>query len=143
MFARIALRVVLSVLLMLLILAGVAALGWSAYNAGFAQGIAQNGARSLPGGGAAQPFWSWGGPLYGFWLGPLGCLVPLAVLFLLFALLRPLFWLGMGGHHMGGWGAYGERRKHFRDMAEEWHRQAHAESSTEQAPGSKMGPTQA
>jgi hypothetical protein len=133
---RIALRVIFSIVLIVLVLGGAAVLGWMAYNAGLAQGVAQNNVAVAPqaSGSAAipvYPFRPWAGPWYGFGFGPLACLFPLLFVFLVFALIRSVFWMGMGGHRFGGWGPrgpLGDRQQGFREMAEEWHRQAHSKA---------------
>jgi hypothetical protein len=136
MFARVAWRVVLGVVLVGVIAAGLAAIGWVAYNTGLAQGAAQSGAAApAPGAVPAMPLYGYA-PFffhpYGF--GWLGCLIPLFVIFLVFAVIRPMMWgPWMGGGHRG-WGMHGRfggegPRQHFREMAEEWHRQAHAAES--------------
>lgn len=141
MVGRYALRVVISIVLFLLILGGAVALGWMAYNAGLAQGVTQSTAvqGSQAVGPATAPFYPvrfWAGPWYGFGFGPLGCLFPLLFFFLLFALIRPLFWMGMGNHPFGGWRRHGPFTDHpqgWQEMAEEWHRQAHAKDEPETA----------
>jgi hypothetical protein len=133
---RFALRVIFSIVLIVLVLGGAAVLGWMAYNAGLAQGVAQNNVAVAPqaSGSAAipvYPFRQWAGPWYGFGFGPLACLFPLLFVFLVFALIRSVFWMGMGGHRFGGWGPrgpLGDRQQGFREMAEEWHRQAHSKA---------------
>lgn len=139
MFGRYALRAVISVILALLVLGGAIALGWMVYNAGVAQGVAQGSAAQVaqavgPAAGPIYPVRFWSGPWYGFGFGPLACLIPLFFLFLVFALTRPLLWMGMGGHRFGGWGRHGPSADHpqgWREMAEEWHRQAHAKGEQE------------
>ncbi len=149
MFARSALRTALGVLIVLVIAAGILALGWTVYNAGVAQGAAQSGASVAPQGAGPgiAPFYG-SGPYFfhphGFGFGFLGCLVPLFVVFLGFALLRMVMWgpwmgpghfgPGMHGRFRGeGWrGRWGE-------MAEEWHRQAHARGSTGPSAGAEEG----
>jgi hypothetical protein len=143
MFGRIAWRVALSVLVVVLLFGGAAALGWWAYSAGLAQAAAQGGTQLAPQTGpvAVVPFWPWGYPWFGF--GPLGCLIPLAILFFVFALIRPLIWFGMGGHRHEDWaqrGPFMGRRHHWREMAEEWHRQAHANQGSD-APEEKPSGT--
>lgn len=146
MFARSAWRIALGVLVVLVIAAGILALGWMVYSAGVAQGAAQSGA-GIPTGGNA-PFYAYPPHFlhpYRFGFGFLGCLVPLFLLFLVFALIRPMMWgAWMGpGHHgpwtHGHWRGEGLRGR-WGEMAEEWHRQAHARedagASTEANEGS-------
>ena len=62
MFARIAWRVALGVVLVGVIAAGLAAIGWFAYNAGVAQGAAQSGAAIASQGAApgSVPLYAYG-----------------------------------------------------------------------------------
>src|SRR3989304_4530429 len=92
-------RIVLSILLALVILAGVAALGVYAYKAGVAQGLLQS--DKLPalvpeGGRGFYPYHHFGAAFYhrpfGFGFGCFGLLLPVLFLFLLFGLLRGLLW---------------------------------------------------
>ena len=131
MFERSAWRIALGVLVVLVIAAGILALGWMVYSAGVAQGAAQSGAAVTPEG--AVPFFAYRPYFfhpYRFGFGFLGCLVPLFLVFLVFALIRPMMWGGwMGpGHRPGMHGHFrGEGlRQRWGEMAEEWHRQAHA-----------------
>jgi hypothetical protein len=132
-------RIALGFLLVVALLAGVAGLGWYAYNAGVVQGLAQAGAAAAPSAGAPipAPFYAYGPSLwhpFGLGFGMLGCLFPLLILALVFPLMRFLFWRGTGGFGHTGPGFCGPRgasgregwRRHFRERAEEWHRQAHA-----------------
>ena len=78
-----------------------------------------------------RPF-GWGGGGFGF----LGCLFPLLGFFLIFALIRGIFW---GGHWGGrrGWGGHGWGGPSGQDfgpggqglppMFAEWHKRAHGE----------------
>ena len=139
MFARIAWRVALGVVLVGVIAAGLAGIGWWAYNAGVAQGAAQGGAAIASQGAApgSVPFYAYGPyrfHLYRFGFPFLGCLIPLFVIFLVFAVIRPMMWGPWMGAGHRGWGMHGRfggegPRQHFREMAEEWHRQAHAGES--------------
>ena len=135
-------RVALGVVLVVALAVGAAALGWSAYSAGLAQGAAQSGGQVAPQAAGPYPFYAYG--RYGFHpfgFGFLGCLGPLVFLFVVFALFRLLFWGGMGRHRHWGWGPKGpfmpdEFRNHWRERAEEWHRQQHGEQPAESG-GSK------
>jgi hypothetical protein len=99
-----------------LLLAGAAALGISAYNAGVAQGIAESG-RMIAAPPAATPFvYVWPRP-WGFGFFPF---FPLFVLLLFFLALRGLFWRG----RWHGGGRY--RYEGVPPVFEEWHRRAHA-----------------
>jgi hypothetical protein len=126
-------RVILGVALTLALIAAGAALGWVAYQSGVAQGIS-----AAAGGAAAPPPFAPYGPYFmgPFGFGLLGCLVPLAFLFLVFSLFRLIIWGGIGHHGHRGWGPgrgfFPEgMREHWRQRMEEWHRQAHAGGSGE------------
>src|SRR5437762_2113387 len=92
--------------------------GMLAYNAGLARGLAS----SAQAGGAAPMVWP------GYWFHPFGFVFPLFFLFFWFAAARFLFW-------GGPW----RRRWHYAPtqgvppMFEEWHRQAHERTKTEDA----------
>jgi hypothetical protein len=121
------LRIAGAVLLTLLLVGGAAALGYMAYSAGVAQGAAQAGAQIAP---SAGPVPSYGYPMVGyppFGFGFLWCLGPLFFLFFLFFALRLVF--GGWRHHgpwgwKGGWGS-DEMKNHWRERAEQWHREMH------------------
>ncbi|MGA2820928.1 MAG: hypothetical protein ABSB61_09140 [Anaerolineales bacterium] len=135
MFARIAFRVVASVVLVLLLLAAAGGIYWVAYHAGLAQGVQEG--RSLTGGAAPAPIYTYGPywfPPFGWGLGLLGCLVPLVFLFFVFSLVRLLVWGGgrRHGHRgYGGPGFYGHEGGpgHWHEMAEEWHRRQHGKDA--------------
>jgi len=133
-------RIVAGIVLLLVLVGGAAALGWRAYNMGLAQGAAQSGVQVGP-----QPVAPVPAPYYGryapypyhpFGFGFLGCLAPLFFLFLVFFLFRMIFWGGMGRHRHWGWGAKGpfwpdDMPNHWRQRAEDWHRQQHGEAPKE------------
>jgi hypothetical protein len=106
--------------LILIVVVGLVVFG--AYQAGLAVG-----AGAGPGtAAAAAPYgmrfwgwgWGWGFPLF---FHPLGFLFGLFFLFLIFWIVRALFWGGRG--HRGDWhGSWEDRR---RDAFEAWHREAH------------------
>src|SRR5689334_10240606 len=93
--------IVFRIILTLVLLAVVAGLGFVAYNAGLAQGLAQQ----IPAAGDAakgpyvygygMPFMHPYGGFHAF--GFLGCLAPLLLLFLFFGVMRALIW--HGPHH--------------------------------------------
>ena len=94
-------RIVLGVVLVVALIAAAAALGWMAYNAGVTQGAAQGAGAPL----AVAPYAMYGPHFMApFGFGFLGCLAPLAFLFLVFGLFRLVVWGGMGRHMHGGWG---------------------------------------
>lgn len=111
-------RVLGGIVLVLLLVAIVVGVGWSAFNAGLMQGMVIGGAQALPPAEGTAPTvpnpmpWRfvgpWGGQPFGlgwgfhpFGFGLLGCLVPFLFFLLILALLR----LAFGGpRHFGGWG---------------------------------------
>lgn len=99
-----------------LLILGAVLVGGIAYEAGIAQGIATTG----EGVRAVAPYGYW--HPFGFGFGFLGVLFPILFLFLIFGLVRAAF----GPRHRGGPGAW---REGPRTMFEEWHRQAHGETS--------------
>lgn len=116
-------RMVIGIVLVLALVAGVAGVVTHAYNLGVAQGLVQSGKLPAPGPGVGPypgyPYgYPYGYPFHGpFGFGFFGFLWPILFLFLLFALLRGMFWRGQG------WGGYSGRGVPRR--FEEWHRQAH------------------
>jgi len=130
---RTGLRIALGVVLVVALIAAAAALGLMAYNAGLAQAAAPGSVAPLGVAPYGMP-----GPHYmaPFGFGFLGCLVPLAFLFLVFGLFRLVVWGGMGRHMHGGWGPRGGfmpdgMREHWRQRMDEWHQAAHATGSGE------------
>jgi len=120
-------RIVLSVLIAVLLIAGAIGIGAYAYNFGVAQGMADSGKIVAPVAGAVPfPYFygPWGFHPFGF--GFLGCLFPLLFFFLLFGMLRALIWGGRWGRH----------HRHWDDgtvppMVEEWHRKMHEPKTAE------------
>ncbi len=126
-------RVIWRVLLALVVIGALAGLAVFAYNAGVARGVAEGANLTLPEGAPGPGIGP--GPFYGypyfyprpfgFGFGFLGCLFPLLFFFLLFGLIRGMFWRGRWG-----WGGhYGPWEKGRPPMFEEWHRRAHGEST--------------
>jgi hypothetical protein len=114
----------LAILLTLLLVAAVIGAGTYVYNAGVTQGLAQSGKLSGPDGTVA-PYVYGPYPHFGFW--PFGLIGGLFFLFLLFGLLRLIFWRGQRGW---GWRGDPERWKdHVPPMIEEWHRKMHESQS--------------
>jgi hypothetical protein len=128
-------RAILIGLLALVLIAGAAGVGVYAYNAGVAQGMVESGKITVVEGGPyAYPY---GGPFFFhrpfFGFGFLGCLFPLLFFFLVFGLLRSIFWRGPWGWGRG-WGhhhGHGPWGKDVPPMFEEWHRRAHGGASSE------------
>src|SRR5258708_5381840 len=135
-------RVVLGIfVVLLLVVVGVAAGGY-AYNIGVAQGLANSGKLVAPqGDGVVAPYY-YGAPFFyhpfGFGFGFLGCLFPLLGFFLIFSLLRLVFWGGGWGGHRGwgrrglGWPEgdgqnFGPGGPCVPPMFSQWHKRAHGE----------------
>ncbi len=126
-------RILAGIVLLLVLVGGAVAVGWSAYNMGFAQGAAQSGTQVGPQAVAPVPVPYYYGPYAPYMFHPfgfLGCLAPLFFLFLVFFLFRMVLWGGMGRRHHWGWGPKGpfspdDMPNHLRQRAEEWHRQQH------------------
>jgi len=108
-----------------LFLAGAAAIGIGAYNAGVAQGLAESG-RLIAAPPAGAPYvYVWHRP-WGFGFFPF---FPLLFLFLFFFVVRGMLWRGRwhGGWRSGGYDG-------VPPMFEEWHRRVHSRTSE---PGSR------
>jgi hypothetical protein len=115
MFWRIGLRVLLGIVL----LAAAAGLGVYTYNLGVAHGLtlnlAANPASGAPAGGVVYPPYYPGFPgwHFGFGFGIFGLIIPILFFFLIFGLVRRLFFFGMAGRWMGGhWGGPGNLGMH-------------------------------
>ncbi len=117
-------RIVWGILLVLLLIVGAVVLGTSAYNRGLAQGMAVSGADKAPASGTV-PYPYFPGPFFwrpfGWGFGFLGFLFPLFFIFLIFALVRGLFWGGYRGWRRGPWMESGT----IPPAVEEWHRKMH------------------
>ena len=116
-------RFLLSLVLVFVIVVGAAGLGTYAYNAGVAQGLAQSGQIAAPD-GAVAPYYA---PRYyhpiDFGFG--GFLFSCLFIFLIFGLVRAIFW-------RSHWGMHGRRwNSDFPPMAAEWHRKMHDTKSNE------------
>jgi len=133
-------RIVLGILITLLVIVGAVMVGYYAYQAGIARGLADSGklVESAPPDG--RIYHDWGGPFafhhrFGFGFGFLGCLFPLLFFFLLS---RLLFWpRHWGWRRHGPWG-HGPWEHGAPPMFDEWHRRAHGNPpgpGTEPPPG--------
>jgi hypothetical protein len=111
------------VVFLLLALAGAAAIGAGAYQAGVQHGFVEAGrTAALPVEGAS-PVYIVPGAWHGPWHGGFFPIVPLVVAFFLVAfVVRGLAWRGRGGCGPGGRGG---RRDGVPPVFEEWHRRAH------------------
>ena len=100
---------------------------------------------------APVPAYGWGyGMGYGwhpFGFGIFGLLFGLFFLFIVFGLIRAIFWGGRRGWGSGGWGGPGDRGsdsryernpwiERFGPSFEEWHRRAHESQSSSEPPTS-------
>ena len=141
MFRQFVLRGVLVLLLLALVAGGV---GWLAYNAGVARGLADSGKVALPAAGVV-PYPYLGGPFFFGWgLGPFNCLLFFFGLGLIFLLVRSLVWGGpfwrrpFGHHAWGGpgtpWGAHRAWEKGYPPIFEEWHRRMHGQGEPSAPP---------
>ena len=129
-------RLIARILMAILLIAVLAGFGVMIYNAGVARGLATStdfpgpvpdgtpGAPGVPG-RWVNPYYGYGyGPFirpWGFGFFPFGFLFPLLFFFLIFWLIRGLFWRGWGGPRYYGWGGPNQVPPPF----EEWHRRAH------------------
>jgi hypothetical protein len=117
-------RTVFWVAIGLLLIGMVAGVGYWAYNAGLAHGLAN--AHAAAGGArvVVWPRWELGFGFFPFF--------PIVFFILLWVvLLRGLFWRGRGWGRACGYG-YGQG---VPPQFEEWHRRAHGQSETEPTPG--------
>ena len=128
-------RFFLGIVLTLLFVGLLASVGWTAYNAGIAQGMVQNGTIVVPSSGAVLP----NAPMYygafgfhrPFGFGIVGCLAPLFFFLLLFALFRFAFRPHWGGPWMrGGWDP---SQGDMPERVKEWHRKLHEQESAAKA----------
>ncbi|MEX0788100.1 MAG: hypothetical protein WD040_04810 [Anaerolineales bacterium] len=123
------------VLIALLLIGTAAAVGYYAYQAGMARGVAESASITAPPAGAMPmaPFYFHPRP-FGFGFGGLGCLVPILFFFLFFGLLKSMFWGGRWGwghgHGMGGH-KYGPEGSDVPPMFREWYRRMHEEKPAE------------
>ncbi len=126
-------RAVIGILLVLAVAAGVAGVTTYSYNLGLAHGVAQSGKVPVPGPGVGPypgypyPMYPYGYPFhgpFGFGFGFIGLLWTVLLIFLVFALVRRVFWRGYG------WGGPGHCGGGTAPWFEEWHRRAHESKGT-------------
>ena len=144
-------RVVMAIIVVVLLVVVALGAGGVAYRFGISQGLAANPQLVAPqgnGGVPVAPFYYgmpgfYGRPFgFGGGFGFLGCLFPLLGFFLLFSLLRVVFWGGRWGGHWGGrrgWGGHGWDGPDGQDvgpggqgvppMFAEWHKRSHGEQT--------------
>ncbi|MGH3119312.1 MAG: hypothetical protein ACRDQ2_19800 [Gaiellales bacterium] len=112
-------RRILAIVLALVLVAVAVGIGTQLYQAGVARGLAES-TQTTPRPEGVSPYRyyaPYGYHPFGFGFGFFGFLFPLLFFFLIFALLRGLFWRPWGWH--GPW-KYG-----VPPALEEWHRKAH------------------
>lgn len=142
-------KVILTIVIVLVLVAGAAGISFAAFRAGAAYGISQSPAvatalsQNGPNGdvrpfvagpglyGFGHPYMGWGMHGWGGF-GLLQCLVPLFFLFLLFGLFRLIFrpwgWGWRHGWHGGPWGHGEGKSEGMPPMFEEWHKRAHGQT---------------
>lgn len=130
-------RIILGILLALVLITGAVSLGAYAYNIGIAQGLAQSATlNDLSPGAQAVPYPYYGGPFWfyrPFGFGPFACFGPFLFVFIIFFLVRGLWWGGRWGHHGPGW-KHGQWDRSIPPMFEAWHRQAHGQEAAPTPP---------
>jgi hypothetical protein len=128
-------RIFWRIMAALVLIAAVAGIGFYAYNLGVNQAVAEKVVTTT--GTVPAPYFYPMHPFFGFGWGPLGCLIPLFLLCLVFGSFRALIWRGPMGwrHHMhhGPWGWHDEEGKDVPPFFAEWHRRAHGEPEEEPA----------
>lgn len=134
-------RFLLVVLLVVVLVGGAAAFGYYTYNMGVAQGMAANGTAVTPApvtGVAPYPYYA---PFFfhpfGFGWGLFACFFGFLFIFLIFALLRGLFWGRRGWGHPGmyaGWRGGWDPDRPVPPMVQELHRKLHEMPDVPQQP---------
>ena len=141
-------RIVPAVLLIALLVIGGGIIANTAYQAGLSTAVttaAANGATVVAPVPAYGYGYGYGWHPFGFGFGIFGFIFGLFFLFLIFGLIRAIFWGGRRGWG-GGWGGpghHGDARygrnpwiDRFGPSFEEWHRQAHEPGSSNEPPAS-------
>lgn len=111
----------------LLLVALLAVVGVSIYNAGVSAGIATDVGNAIASGAPVPAGYYYGpyvGHPWGAGFGFGGFLIGLLFLFFFFGLLRAIFGFGRWGGHHGGYARWGGRQ----DYLDEWHRERHGEA---------------
>ncbi len=121
-------RIVFTVLIVLVIVAGVLGIAGYAYNIGLTQGMASTGKLEVPATGAVPyPYFYRPFGFHPFGWSFLSCLLPLFIFFVLFGVMRMVFWrVRWGGMHHRKW------EGGVPPMAEEWHRKMHEQQQAAQ-----------
>jgi hypothetical protein len=133
-------HIVFRIIAGLILLAAIAGIAFFAYQAGTTHAVAvtvqQPASQSVA---VPMPFYGW----FPFPFFGLGCLIPLAVLFLLFVAfgsMRRMIWGSRWGWRHHGWmghhgpEGYGPGGEGVPPMFAEWHRRAHGAPEGEKAP---------
>ena len=123
-------RFVLGILLAIVLIGGAIGIGAMAYSAGVNQGMVETGKVVAPAAGAAPYSYPLYGPSFfhpfGWGFGFLSCLFPLLFFFVVFSMLRMIFWGGRWGwRHNRHWGHWDQDAHGVPPMVEEWHRKMH------------------
>jgi hypothetical protein len=158
-------RIVPAILLIALLAIGGGFIANAAYQAGVNTAVTT----AVANGGTVAPVvvppygygYGYGLHPFGFGFGIFGLLFGLFFLFIIFGLIRAIFWGGRHGWGRGGWGGPGawggpggpghhngdpryERNpwiERFGPSFEEWHRRAHGPESSNEPPASNQGST--
>ncbi|HZY41344.1 MAG TPA: hypothetical protein VFF59_05000 [Anaerolineae bacterium] len=120
-------RVFFRVVLALVLIGAVVGLGAGVYNAGVTRGITAVGQVALPdGANGVGPYAYYGlHRPWGFGFGLFGLIGPLLFFFLIFAIVRGLFFRGGRGPWGHGPWNRGDWDKNVPPMVQEWHRKMH------------------
>ncbi len=124
-------RIVLSVILVLVLVAGIVGLGAAVYQAGYVQGVAQNGQVETPNTAVVpHPYY---GPFWGPWGFGFGCFGVLLLFFAFFGLTRLFFGPRRWGWYGGPWrGFNGEQvPPHVADMHRKLHEKMNQPPNTQ------------
>ncbi len=148
-------RIIAAILLVAALVVGGGIIATTAYQAGLSTAVttvtASGGTAVAP---VVVPAYGYGyGWHPGFGFGIFGFLGTLLFLFIVFALLRAIFWGGRGrrGWGPGGWdrpGGFGKDHGHggspwanrAQDTFEDWHRRAHADAPSDPGGGATGAP---
>ena len=141
-------RFLAAILLIAVLVVGGGIIATTAYQAGLSTAVttATGSGGTVVTPVAVPPYgYGYGWHPYGFGFGIFGFLATLFFLFIIFGLIRAIFWRGGPGRR-GGWGGSGggnsrggwEGRAH--DTFEDWHRQAHGEAASP-GPNDQARPT--
>jgi hypothetical protein len=151
-------RIVPAILLIALLAIGGGLIANAAYDAGVNTAVTT----AVANGGTVAPVvvppygygYGYGWHPFGFGFGIFGLLFGLFFLFIIFGVIRAIFWGGRRGWGPGGWGGPGHHGtdarsdrnpwiERFGPSFEEWHRRAHGSESSNEPPPSNQGSTPA